>query len=278
MSHEPGEAHASTPWLGIATAVVLLAVALAGPTLLATDPLSLDLAAASRSPSAAWLLGTDELGRSVLARTVAGARLSLGAALVATMATTVLGTGLGLLSAELGGLGERALLAITDTVYACPSLLLVLLVTELFDGGIWMVVVGLVLTRWPAFARLCHPIARAALQRPDAEASRLLGFGGSYRLWRHGWPAVRSTVVSVGALQFAGALLSIAALGFLGVGLLPPQPEWGAMIAEALPYMGDQPAMLAAPALGIFLATWSATLIGEAYAARSAPSSRSASS
>jgi peptide/nickel transport system permease protein len=270
MSHERGEAHASTPWLGIVMTVVLLAVALAGPALLMTDPLSPDLAAVSRSPSATWLFGTDELGRSVLARTVAGARLSLGAALAATIATTVLGTGLGLLSAELGGLGERSLLAICDTVYACPALLLVMLVTELFDGGIWLVVVGLVLTRWPAFARLCHPVARAALQRPDAEASRLLGFGRSYRLRRHAWPAVRSTVVSIAALQFAGALLSIAALGFLGIGLLPPQPEWGAMIAEALPYMGDQPAMLAAPALGIFLATWSATLVGEAYAAQSA--------
>ena len=267
MSHEAGVGHARPPWFGLSLMAIVLALALAGPALPGADPLRQDLMATSLPPSSAWLFGTDELGRSVLARTIAGARLSLGAALAATMVTATLGTALGLLSAELGGLGERALLALTDTIYACPGLLLVLCVTELFDGGIWMVVVGLAMTRWPAFARMCHPLARAALNRPDAEASRLLGFGRTYRLRRHAWPAVRATVVSVAALQFGGILLSIASLGFLGVGLLPPRPEWGAMISEALPYMADQPMMLAGPTLGIFLATWGATLVGEAYAA-----------
>jgi peptide/nickel transport system permease protein len=269
MSHERGAGHASTPWFGLALMGFVLASALVGPPLLAAGPLHQDLMATSLPPSSAWLFGTDELGRSVLARTIAGARLSLGAALAATAVTAIVGTALGLLSAELGGTGERALLAFTDTIYACPGLLLVLFVTELFDGGIWMVVLGLASTRWPAFARMCHPLARAALKRPDAEASRLLGFGRYYRLRRHAWPTVRATVVSVAALQFAGTLLSIAALGFLGVGLLPPQPEWGAMISEALPYMADQPMMLAGPAIAIFLATWSATLVGEAFSARS---------
>ena len=268
MSHERGAAHAGTPWFGFGLMASVLVLAIAGPALLHTDPLRQDLMATSLPPSPAWWFGTDELGRSVLARTVAGARLSLGAALAAMLVTAALGTALGLLAAELGGLGERAVLAVTDTVYACPGLLLILLVTELFNGGVWMVVAGLAATRWPAFARMCHPLARAALHQPDAEASRLLGFGRAYRLRRHAWPAVRAPVVSVAALQFAGMLLSIAALGFLGVGLLPPQPEWGAMIAEALPYMADQPVMLGAPALFIFLATWSATLVGEAYAAR----------
>lgn len=266
MSHEPGGTHMRTPWLGFGLAGTVLTLALAGPVLLTTDPLHQNLMAASLGPSPHWLLGTDELGRSVLTRTIVAARLSFGAAIATTLATTALGTGLGLLAAELSGLGERALLAVTDTIYACPGLLLVLLVSELFNGGIWMVVTGLVMTRWPAFARLCHPLARSALRRPDAEASRLLGFGRFYRIWRHAWPSVRPMVVSVAALQFAGALLSIAALGFLGVGLLPPQPEWGAMIAEALPYMADQPFMLAAPASGILLTTWAAMLIGEAYA------------
>jgi peptide/nickel transport system permease protein len=271
MSHEPGAGHARTPWLGLAVMTLMLTAAIVGPELVAAGPLKQDLMATSLPPSSTWLCGTDELGRSVLARTVAGARTSLSAALAVTLATAALGTILGLLAAELGGLGERLLLGFTDTIYACPGLLLVLFVTELFNGGIWLVMVGLAATRWPAFARMCHPLARVALNRPDAEASRLLGFGRFYRLRRHAWPTVRATVMSVAALQFAGILLSITTLGFLGVGLLPPQPEWGAMIGEALPYMGDQPMMLAAPAIGIFLATWSATLVSEAYASRSDP-------
>ena len=261
--HRPGR----TPWLGLGLGAVLVAVALGGPALLAADPVHPDLLAASLPPSGEWWLGTDPLGRSLLARTVAGARVSLGGALAASVVTAAVGTAIGLLAAALGGIPERVLLAVADTVYACPGLLLVLLVTELFDGGMGTVLAGLVATRWPAFVRLSHPLARAALRRPDAEASRLLGFGSAYRLRRHAWPAVRPAVVSVTALQFGNALLSIASLGFLGVGLVPPQPEWGAMIADALPYLGDQPSMLAAPAAGVFLATWCATLVGEAYAA-----------
>ena len=266
MSHEADGVHRGTPWFGLAIAGSLCVAAVAGPAFLTADPLHQDLMAASLPPSSEWWLGTDPLGRSVLARTVAGARISLGGALAASAVTALVGTSVGLLAAELGGMGERVLLAVADTVYACPGLLLVLLMTELFDGGIGMVLAGLVATRWPAFTRLSNPLARSALRRPDAEASRLLGFGRFYRLRRHAWAAVRPTIVSVAALQFGNALLSIASLGFLGVGLLPPRPEWGAMIAEALPYLADQPVMLAAPAIGVFLATWSATLVGEAYA------------
>ncbi len=268
MSHEFDAGHARTPCLGLAVMTLVLTVAIVGPALLVAAPLHQDLMATSLPPSSTWLCGTDELGRSVLARTIAGARTSLGVALAVTLATATLGTALGLLAAEIGGIGERLLLAFADTFYVCPGLLLVLFVTELFNGGIWLVMAGLTLTRWPAFARMCHPLACVALNRPDAEASRLLGFSRYYRLRRHAWPTVRATVVSVATLQFASILLSITTLGFLGVGLLPPQPEWGSMISEALPYMSDQPMMLAAPAIAIFLATWSATLVGEAYATR----------
>ena len=267
MSHEPGGRHRRIPWLGLGMATALLAVAFVGPSLLSIDPLDQELSAAMTPPGGDWLLGTDQLGRSILARTVAGGRLSLEVAVIASVATAGLGTALGLLAAELRGVPRRLLIGFTDTVYACPALLLILLATELLNGGIWTVLLGLILTRWPAYARLCHPLAQAALAAPDAEASRLLGFGPVYRLRHHAWPSVARPVASLAALQLGSNLLTVASLGFLGIGVLPPQPEWGAMIAEALPYIQDAPYMLAAPAFGIFIATWSATLIGEALAA-----------
>jgi peptide/nickel transport system permease protein len=266
MSHEPAGQRRRIPWLGLGMAAALLAVALIGPSLLAVDPLEQDLGVAATAPGADWLLGTDQLGRSILARTVAGGQLSLNIAVIASLATAGLGTALGLLVAELRGVPRRLLVAFTDTIYACPALLLILLATELLDGGIWTVLLGLILTRWPAYARLCCPLAQRALAAPDAEASRLLGFGRTYRLRHHAWPAVCRPVASLAALQLGSNLLTVASLGFLGIGLLPPQPEWGAMIADALPYIQDAPYMLAAPALAIFIATWSATLIGEALA------------
>jgi peptide/nickel transport system permease protein len=217
------------------------------------------------------LLGTDPLGRSILARVVAGARLSLAVAVTASVLTAALGAALGLLAAELHGAPRRLLVGLTDTVFACPALLLVLVASDLLGGGVRTVLLGLVLTRWPAYARLCRPLGQQALAAPDAEASRLLGFGAGYRLLRHAWPAVRRPIASLAALQMGANLLTIASLGFLGIGLWPPQPEWGAMIGEALPYIQDRPYMLAAPAGAIFLATWSATLIGEALAGDPAP-------
>lgn len=270
MSHTPGGQHVRVPWFGLFLAGTLVVVALAGPALLAVDPIQQDLGAAGAPPGAEWLFGADQLGRSILARTVAGGRLSLGIALVACLATALLGTALGLLAAELQGVPRRLLLGGVDTVYACPALLLLLLATELLGGGVWTVLCGLILTRWPAYAKLCDLLARVALTAPDAEASRLVGFGTGYVIWRHAWPAVRRPVLSLGALQLGSNLLTVASLGFLGIGLLPPEPEWGAMIGEALPYLQDSPSMLAAPAAAIFLATWSATLIGEAFALRDA--------
>ncbi|MFC4170332.1 ABC transporter permease [Teichococcus aestuarii] len=271
MSHRHGAAHRRFPWFGAALAALLAATALAGPALLTADPLEPDLMAAGLPPGGEWLLGTDPLGRSVLARTVAAARLSLGVALAASLATALLGTVVGLLTASLGGMPRRLLRGLTETVYACPALLLVLVATELLGGGVGTVLLGLVLTRWPPYAQLAEPLARGALAAPEAEASLLLGFGRAYRLRRHAWPAIARPVASLAALQLGGNLLTVSALGFLGIGLLPPRPEWGAMIAEALPYLQEAPHMLAAPAAAIFLATWSATLIGEGLARAPAP-------
>ncbi|MCQ4162378.1 ABC transporter permease subunit [Roseomonas sp. GC11] len=266
MSHRPGHAHRPIPWLGLALALLLGGTALAGPALLAVDPLEQDLLAAGAPPGAEWWLGTDALGRSILARTVAAAPLSLGLALAASAASGLLGLLAGLAAAALHGLPRRLLLGLATTIYACPALLLVLLAAELLGGGAGTVLAGLVLTRWPAFAQLCEPLARAALAAPQAEASLLLGFGPAYRLRRHAAPALARPLLSLAALQLGGNLLTVSSLGFLGIGLLPPRPEWGGMIAEALPYLQDSPHMLAAPAAAIFLATWCATLLGEALA------------
>ncbi len=271
MSHVPGGAHRRWSWTGIVLAALLVLLAVLGPQLLSADPLSQDLGAAFEPPGREWLLGTDYLGRSVLARTVAAAPLSLGVAAAASVATAVLGTLAGLLAAVLGGMAGRAVMAVADTAYAVPALLFVLLAGGLFGGGVAVVLTGLVLARWPLFARACHPLALLALQAPDAEASGLLGFGVLYRLHRHAWPAVRPVVISLSALSVGANVLAVSSLGFLGIGLAPPRPEWGAMVADALPYLRDQPAALLAPAGGLFLATLASVLLGEAWAATDQP-------
>jgi peptide/nickel transport system permease protein len=266
MSHEPGHTHLRMPWTGIVLACGLLGVALIGPGLLDMDPLAQDLGAAFEPPGPSWLLGTDYLGRSVLARVVAAAPLSLGVALAASLATAAIGTMAGVFAATQGGFAERAVMALADLTYAIPSLLIVLLAAGLFGSGIETVLPALVLARWPGFARACHPLARTALAAPAAEASRLFGFGTLYRMRHHAWPAVRPTVASLAALGVGANVLAVSSLGFIGIGLAPPRPEWGAMVADALPYLREAPCALLAPAAALFLATLAATLIGEAWA------------
>ena len=254
------------PWLGVTLAVVLIVVTLFGPLLLAIDPLTQDLSAAFAPPGQEWLLGTDYLGRSVLARLVAAAPLSLGVAILASVATAGVGTAAGLLAATVGGAPGRIVMAISDATYAIPALLFVLLVGGLFGSGIFIVTGGLILARWPLFARTCYPLARVALGAPDAQASQLLGFGVIYRTRRHAWPAVCPIVVSLATLSVGANVLAVSSLGFIGIGLAPPRPEWGAMVADALPYLRDSPAALLAPAGALFLATLASNLIGEALA------------
>ena len=266
MSHAPGLTRVPVPWTGIALAGGLLCLALVGPELLGMDPLAQDLGAAFEPPGPVWLLGTDYLGRSVLARVVAAAPLSVGVAVAASLATAAIGTLAGVFAATHGGAVARMVMALADLTYAVPSLLIVLLVAGLFGSGIETVLPALILSRWPSFARACHPLARAALAAPDSEASLLLGFDTLYRMRRHAWPAVKPTVASLAALGVGANVLAVSSLGFIGIGLAPPRPEWGAMVADALPYLREAPFALLAPAAALFLATLAATLIGEAWA------------
>ena len=270
LSHAPGGTHRRVSRLGLALAAILVSGAAVGAPLLAADPLAQDLSASFEPPGPNWLLGTDYLGRSVLARVVAAAPLSLGVAAAASLATAAIGTALGLRAATGGGRVGRALMAVSDVFYAVPALLLVLLVGGLFGGGLAVVTSGLVLARWPVFARVCYPLARAALAAPDAQATTLLGFGVLYRLRRHAWPAVRPIVTSLATLGVGANVLAVSSLGFLGIGLAPPRPEWGAMVADALPYLRDSPAALLAPAAALFVATLACTLIGESLTDRQA--------
>jgi peptide/nickel transport system permease protein len=271
MSHLPGAGHCRIPWFGIAAALVLVGMAVLGPNLLSIDPLAQDLGAAFAPPGKDWLFGADYLGRSVLARLVAAAPLSLGVAAISSIATAAIGTAVGLAAATIGGTPGRVVMAVADAIYAVPGLLLVLLVGGLFGGGIAVVTTGLVLARWPLFTRTCYPLARAALAAPDAEASRLLGFDVLYCIRRHAWPAVRPTVTSLATLGVGANVLAVSSLGFIGIGLAPPRPEWGAMVADSLPFMRDSPLALLAPVGALFLATLACTLIGEALAEPGSP-------
>ncbi len=245
--------------LGLVAATALLTPALA------PDPHLQDLTHTLTPPDARHWLGTDHLGRDNLARLGEGLRTSLGLALASACLAVVLGTALGLLAAAQGGWVDRTTSVAADAVAAIPGLLWVLLIAAMAPGQKWALYSGLVLTAWVEFFRLMRSHSRSALLGQPVQAARLLGFGPAYIVWWHVLRPVAGVLARLWAYAVAGAVLAIAALGFISVGLRPPQAELGLMMTEALPYYHEAPWLLAAPVVALVLVVGALqTLVGRA--------------
>lgn len=243
---------------------LVAALAILGPVLIPHDPIAQDLMRALEGPSLDHLLGTDHVGRDVAARLVHGAARSLGLALSCVTVATGVGLLLGLVAAYAGRWVDMAIMRLSDLMLAFPGILLALLIAGFMGGGILPMLIGIKLTLWPQFARMARAIALGELAQPHVEAARLAGFPAHTILARHVLPAVLRQTTTLATLGLGAAIMSISALGFLGLGLQPPTPEWGAMISEMLPTMSEAPVQMAAPCLAIFVSVLGATLLGQA--------------
>ncbi len=253
---------------GLALLIALAALCLFGPWLPLSDPISQDLLKTLAAPSPDHPFGTDHLGRDVLSRVVHGAPRSLGIAVVCVVIATSVGLLLGLIAAGSGQLIDGLIMRFADLVLAFPGLLLALLLAGLLGGGIIPMMIGIKLTLWPQFARMARATARVTLQEGHVEAARLAGLSRLHILRYHLLPPVLRQTISLATLGVGAAILSISSLGFLGLGLQPPTPEWGAMISEMLPYVSEAPTQMAAPCLMIVTSVLAFTLVGEGFAAR----------
>jgi peptide/nickel transport system permease protein len=219
----------------------------------AQNPHAQDLSTALQPASRAHWLGTDHLGRDVLARLAEGMRVSLGLAVASASLTVLFGCTLGLLAAWRGGWVLRLSSVAADGVSAIPALLWVLLIAALAPGQKWALYIGLVLTAWVEFFRYVQPTARSLLLGEPVQASRLLGFSSAYILRWHIWPSMAASLVKLWSYAVAAAVLALAALGFVGVGIRPPTAELGLMMTEAMPYYREVPLLLLAPVCALLV-------------------------
>jgi len=238
---------------GLAVLAALALTAVFAPLVATVDPTNQNLLNTLAGPSWAHPLGTDHIGRDVLARILHGAPLSLGFALVSVGLGALGGLVLGLVAAERGGLLDAAIMRFADLMLAFPGVLLALLLAGFMGGGMGPLLAALLLTLWPQFARLSRAIALKTLAEPHVEASRLAGLSTAGILRRQVLPPVLRQTAVLAAFSVGSTILTISSLGFLGLGMQPPTPEWGAMITELLPYLYKAPLQLAAPCLCIFL-------------------------
>ncbi|MDR6821111.1 peptide/nickel transport system permease protein [Neorhizobium sp. 2083] len=248
--------------VGLVLATTLGIVAAVGDR----DPLHQDLMLALTPPSLRFPLGTDHLGRDVFARLIHALPRSIGIAMTSMVVAASVGTIIGLTAAASNRLIDAALMRLTDLALAFPGLLLAMVLAGLLGGGAVPVLVGISLAQWPQFARITQSIAATVLTEPHIESSRIAGLAEWRILLRQVMPRILPQTTALATLSLGGAVLTISSLGFLGLGLQPPTPEWGAMITELLPYMDAAPFQIAAPCVALFLTVLSCMAAGQRLA------------
>jgi peptide/nickel transport system permease protein len=240
-------------YVGISIFLFLVFIAAFAPLFNVFDAIGQNLDRVREAPSVEHWLGTDHLGRDQLARLSAALRVSLGSALVAVLVAACIGCGLGVLAAWRGGWAERAISAFADATMALPGLLLVLLVASLSPGAYVLLYLGVALTMWVEYFRVVRAMSHRVLSGSPVEAARLLGFGPLYIVRRYLLPELLPVIGTLMCFGVSTAVLAVAALGFVGVGLQPPAAELGVMLIELMPYYEEAPWLLAAPAACLLL-------------------------
>jgi peptide/nickel transport system permease protein len=259
-----------------AALVAILAPAVAGDPIAQRDivatrflpPLSSDL------DGGFHLLGTDRFGRDVWARLAYGARVSLGVGTLAVLVSVVVGVGIGAAAGFWRGWMGTLLLGLTDFALALPRVVLLLLLASLWQPSAGLVILVLGLTGWMTIARLVHGEVRALAVRPFVESAVGLGASDVRVLVRHILPNAMTPVIVAAALGLGNAIMLEAGLSFLGLGVQPPTPSWGNLIASGRDTLVNAPWVAAAPGIALVLVVVGATLLGDAVRDRLDPAVR----
>jgi peptide/nickel transport system permease protein len=248
---------------GAALLLLLLVPVLLAPWLTAHDPLAQDLAARLLPPSLSHPCGTDGLGRDVLTRLLYGGRATLGLVALVAVLMMPLGVAVGIIAGYRGGWIDRLLTGFTSLVMAFPPLVLALAFVGVLGPGLINSALALVLTGWPTYARLARAQTQVLRRSDYLAAAQMQGIQGVRLMWGHILPACVPTLQIRLALDLASIILAAAAFGFLGLGIRPPTPEWGMMIAEGRRVIFDQWWVAAFPGLAILLASLAFNLTAE---------------
>ncbi|MFE3448786.1 ABC transporter permease [Nonomuraea sp. NPDC059194] len=248
---------------------LLVLAAVSAPLIAPADPDAVDLSAALAGPSGDHLLGADASGRDLLSRVIYGARTGLLGPLGVVAISTVLGVLVGLTAAWRGGWVDTALSRSMELVFAFPGLLLAILVVAMYGPGQTGPMITLAVAYTPFVGRLVRGVARGEMGRPYIAAYRALGFGGLTICLRHLLPNIAPVILAQSTINFGYALLDLAGLAFLGLGVQPPAADWGAMINEGQSaVLQGALGPILVPGLAIVLSVIAFNIVGESLADR----------
>lgn len=248
----------------LALAAALALAALLAPLLAPYPPDATDLSAQLGPPSLRHPLGLDFFGRDILSRLLYGGRATLLVAGAAVLLSVSVGSAAGLLAGWSEGWAGQFWVGLFDLMLAFPALLLALMIVAVLGPGLPALAAAVGIAGIPAYGRLARGLTRTLREAPFVEAARALGAGPGDILFRHLLRNIARPVLSLATLDFGRAIISVAALGYLGLGATPPDAEWGLMLFEGRQYIGVAPSTSFAPGLAITFTVLLVTLLGDA--------------
>jgi peptide/nickel transport system permease protein len=248
---------------GLGVILVYVGMALFADILAPYSPVDGQLGEKLQPPGLAHLLGTDELGRDLLSRLLFGARSSLEIQLAAVVFSLIVGVAWGLVAGYFGGIVDDLSMRICDILLAFPSILLAISIVAILGNGLTSIVLAVGGVSIPQFARLVRGVVLGIRETEYVEAARAIGESDLSILWRYILPNTTAPIIVQTTLRMATVLLVASGLNFLGLGVVPPTPEWGAMLANAREYMFLSVHVTAIPGLAITLVVIGFNLLGD---------------
>lgn len=252
--------------VSVAAACVLLVIVLAcvlGPVFIHTDPLAQDLLQSYQNPSAEHWVGTDNLGRDTFIRILYGGRNSLKISFEGVALGTVLGVLLGVCAGYFGGVVDTLICRLVDILLAFPGLLLAIAVVAVLGNGMQNTVIAISIFSIPGMARMVRGEVLTLRNSEYIAACRVMGEGNAQIIFMHVIPNAVSQIIVNATLSLGTAILTASSLSFLGLGVTPPDPEWGSMLSQAREVLRSSPLQAVIPGLAITLTVMSFSLVGD---------------
>ncbi|SEE29472.1 ABC transporter permease [Ruania alba] len=256
--------------VGVGALLTIVVILLLTPLIAPYDPATQELGERLSGPTSEHLLGTDQLGRDVLSRLMWGGRFSVSIAAVTLVISSVVGTLIGLIAARVRGPFDEFVMRLSDILLAFPEMIVAMFLVAVIGPSYGTLILALVIGGWTPFARLARSLALEINARDFVEAAESLGMSRRYIIMRHLLPNALSPLLAHAALRFGHKLITVGGLSYLGLGVQPPDSDWGSMLADGQPYMTQEAGLVIYPGLAIFLAALAVTLIGQGINVRRA--------
>lgn len=249
---------------GLVVAGLFVFLAVFGGVVAPYDPNASDFMATLSGPTSGHLFGTDELGRDTLSRVVSGSGIAVAVALLSVAIALVAGVVIGVVAGYFGGWVDTLLNRSQDVLFAFPTLLLAIIIVAVLGPGLFNAIIAIAIVYTPRFARIARASALTVKNAEYLDAARLAGVGTPTVLLRHVVPNVLPPVIVLAALSMSTAQLAYASLSFLGLGVSPPQADWGSMLSKARDFITVAPWLVVFPTLALVLLMLAFNVLGDA--------------